>query len=884
MKRILAAICCVGAMTSGALAQTAAPAPPPQATKAQAAPAPSAAPATQPKSPAAAAPAAPGAPASPIGPALPAAEPTPPAAVDTPAAAAEQKAAGIPVEELVRPVSALNAAIEAAQNNLEQSPGSQRDLAALRAEIEKIESNAKKTAESLNPRLDEVRSQIAKLGAAPGPNDPPEAPDVAAERQRLNGIAAQIDGAIKKAALIELRARQLASRVQHARQGVFTRFLFRQTDTPLQWKVWVQAANQLPLAGRQIGFILSNWWSVAKLNLPGLFAVLGGALAAFVGLYAVRRRLIRSRLDGAGPPTPTLAQRAAAAAWVAPTLALPGLAAVVVLYIGLDELGLLYWQVERFAHAAVFPLVVMIAIMGLARALLQPNRPRWRVFDLDDSSARVVCVAVQGIAAVYAVDYLVQRLVSILSLPLSASIVTAFIASVLIAGLLMVIARTPLKSPATAPGAIVSRWSPYWLKILIVGLAVLLVATSLLGYVALGRFIVTQLLTTGAGILVVAVLYVAIHAIVPEPSERPTGMNAIIEQSFSLDDFGRTQLVRVQHGLLTILLFAVALPLIMLSWGLSVTDITSWVRAVVFGFEIGGVRVSPARILAAVVLFVGLLAVTRFVQRWLAAGALAQGRMEAGLANSIYTGSGYIGFAVATLAAISYAGFDITSLAIVAGALSVGIGFGLQSIVNNFVSGLILLVERPIKVGDRVTVDGQEGFVRRISVRSTEVETFDRASLIVPNSEFITKTVTNWTHRNALGRAVVKVTASNHSDPEQVIAILLKAAGDCPLVQKHPPPWAGLDEFGTDGLDFVLIGVVGDVNKVGDARSDLRVRIFKAFHAAGVEFPTQQRDIHVRDSDGLQQLLTRIDDEHAAGDRNIAAQASTPPTPRPDND
>src|SRR6185312_2161923 len=160
---------------------------------------------------------------------------------------------------------------------------SQRDLAALRTSIEKIENNAKDAGEKLRRPLDEVRSQIDKLGAPPAANEPPEEPDVAAERARLNGIAAQIDGAIKKASLIEVRSRQLIGRVQSARQGVFTRFLFRQTDTPLQWRVWQQAGDQLHLARKQIGFILTNWWSVAKLNLYGLLAVLGATLLSFFG-------------------------------------------------------------------------------------------------------------------------------------------------------------------------------------------------------------------------------------------------------------------------------------------------------------------------------------------------------------------------------------------------------------------------------------------------------------------------------------------------------------------------------------------------------------------------------------------------------------------------
>ncbi|MFA5897955.1 MAG: mechanosensitive ion channel domain-containing protein [Hyphomicrobium sp.] len=797
----------------------------------------------------------------------------------------EPKAAGIPVEELVRPVNNLNAAVEAAEKNLEQSPGGQRDLAALRAKIEKIEINAKSAAESLRPRLEEVRSQIAKLGAPPTGDEPPESSDVAAERQRLNGIAAQIDGAIKKSALIELRARQLVSRVQHARQGIFTRFLFRQTDTPLQWNVWVQASSQVPLVNRQIGFILSNWWSVAKHHQLGLLAIFGAALLSYFALRLLMRRLIHAKLDAGGASVPSTSQRAAAAAWTTPALALPAVVALVIIYIGFDELGLLYWQVEKFAQAALFPLFVMIGIRALARALLQPNRPRWRLFDLSNASARAMCLAVEGIAFVYAVDYLTQRLVSILALPLSSSIVAAFIASLFYAALLLVIARTPVAAQSATSGIAVSRWTPYALKIPILCLAALLIATSLFGYVALGRYVVTQLLTTGAGLLIVAVLYTAIRSLVPEPSERSSGMNAIIEQRFSLDDFGRTQLARVQRALLTILLLVVAIPLLLLSWGLSTADIMSWARAALFGFEVGGIHISLSRILVAIGLFAVLLAVTRLVQRWLAAGALAQGRIEAGLANSIYTGAGYIGFALASLAAISYAGFDITSLAIVAGALSVGIGFGLQSIVNNFVSGLILLVERPIKVGDRVTVNGQEGFVRRISVRSTEIETFDRASLIVPNSEFITATVTNWTHRNALGRALIKVGVSYDSDPEQVLGILLKVALECPHVQKHPPAWAGFDDFGADSLNFILVAVVPDVNKVIDARSDLRVRILKAFREARIEIPFPQRDINVRDVSGLEKLLGRSVGGRSTGERDDDEAESAEAQPqRPNGD
>ncbi len=135
---------------------------------------------------------------------------------------------------------------------------------------------------------------------------------------------------------------------------------------------------------------------------------------------------------------------------------------------------------------------------------------------------------------------------------------------------------------------------------------------------------------------------------------------------------------------------------------------------------------------------------------------------------------------VAALAAFSYAGFNLSSLAIVAGALSVGIGFGLQNLVNNFVSGLILLAERRIRIGDLVVAGGEEGYVRKISVRSTELETFDRASVLIPNSYFISEKVKNWTFRNNICRIVIPVGAAYGSDPRQVQSVLLTVARDRP--------------------------------------------------------------------------------------------------------
>ncbi len=630
------------------------------------------------------------------------------------------------LEDLLQPVNDVSDAIEAAEKELDEAPGVQKELAALRARIETIQSKAKAAADDLQPRLEEVRSQIAKLGAPPTAGQPPEAPEIVVERNRLNSVAAQIDGAIKTAALVEERANQLISRVQHVRQGIFARFLLWQTQTPLQPEVWRTAANQLYLARRQIAFIAGNWWSIVALRWLGLLGVLAATALAYAGLRTVCARVFLAWRTASAAAAPPLYERAAAAVASAIAFALPAVGAACVLYAGLDETGLLYWQVERFAQSAFVAFLTFVGVSSLARAMLQPDRSRWRVFDLDDKSAGRICLAVQAIAGVYALDQLLRRMIVILSLPLSASIVSAFLASLAYAALVLLIVNTPFVAKAHAPGAPIARWRPYWLKALLVAVAALVLGAALLGYVSLARFIAGQLLLMGSGLVIIALLHLAIRAVrIVAPVATSEAMAPAA--SATPDELKEQLFARGLRLALNLLLVTAAVPLTLMAWGMSGSEVLSSLRAGLSGFEVGGVRVSLVRILSALVLFAALLTATRLFQRWLTARAFPRTRLDSGLANSIYTGAGYLGFAVAVLAAVAYAGFDITSLAIVAGALSVGIGFGLQGIVNNFVSGLVLLVERPIKVGDWIAVKEGEGYVRRISVRATEIETFDRA-------------------------------------------------------------------------------------------------------------------------------------------------------------
>ena len=238
--------------------------------------------------------------------------------------------------------------------------------------------------------------------------------------------------------------------------------------------------------------------------------------------------------------------------------------------------------------------------------------------------------------------------------------------------------------------------------------------------------------------------------------------------------------------------------------------------------------------------------VTRFLQKSLDARLFSKDDMEDGFRNSFRTLLGYVGLILAIFSAISVIGLDLSKLAIIAGALSVGIGFGLQSIVNNFVSGLILLFERPVKVGDWVITSAGEGFIKNISVRSTEIETFDRASIIVPNSELISSSVTNWTHKDKSGRVIIPVGVAYSSDAKKVRDILLALTKSHSKILKNPEPIVYFSDFGGSSLDLELRFFIRNIAESPLIKNDLRFDILEAFRDNNIEIPFPQSDITIK--------------------------------------
>lgn len=298
-------------------------------------------------------------------------------------------------------------------------------------------------------------------------------------------------------------------------------------------------------------------------------------------------------------------------------------------------------------------------------------------------------------------------------------------------------------------------------------------------------------------------------------------------------------------------------------WGYSERIWTLLREGVTTGFQVAGMQIVPVNLVIAIAIFALLITIVRWIKNEALPGWVARLRISHGAKEAIITISGYVGVILAALIGLSLAGFNFTNLAIVVGALSVGIGFGLQNIVNNFISGIILLFERPIRTGDWIVVGSTEGYVRRISIRSTQIETFDRADVIVPNSELISNQVTNWMLNDPWGRVTVPIGVAYGSDVEQLRELLLQVANDHPLVIKDgvkvSPPKVLFRGFGDSSLNFELRCFIRMVERRLDTLSELNFTIERTLREAGIQIPFPQRDLHLRSVDPSIDFISRPD-------------------------
>ncbi len=805
----------------------------------------------------------------------PAAAPAGMAATAAPPAAATDPGAGVIIDPVAEArLATWRATLDQVTAALARTDLDDAALERLRLETGVVRDDATTTTLDLAPRIKSAEVRLSQL-AQPTDADGVESDMVRRDRELESRSLAALRAIEQQAQVQRLRAEELTGQIIERRRALFAERLFERRVSVLDPVLWGAVISELPRAATSARLLVEDW-AGAVLDRAGRAAaalILLIAVAGIVVYGTLRHRLLAFawRGDETATEVAPLKRALAACAVLFANTAIPVLG-LLLLRFTLEAMDVLPTRIERVLRGITIAVGFFSFGFGLSRGLLAPGRPKWRLVDLPEAAIDPAIRWILIGGGVFAIGIALLTAASVLALPVVVTVAVQAVVAVALAIVTALLLRAVSRGLSTEDGQPDAEAGGRWRWL--IPLAWLVVAASLAaavaGYLALAWFLATQIVWTASVLGLLMLLLIVVDETTSAGFQSGTGVGRFLSTNFGLSYAAVGQIGVLLSGVARLLLITVAMLLIIGRLGFSSADLSSISAAVASGLSIGGITLSPTAILGAIVLFVLGVAATRGLQQWLDQRYLPRTRLDVGLKTSIRTGVGYVGTIAAGMVAFAFAGLDLQNIAIVAGALSVGIGFGLQSIVNNFVSGLILLAERPIKVGDWIVVGTDEGTVKRINVRSTEIETFDRATVIVPNSSLISGTVKNWMHHDLTGRVMLPVGVDYEADPEKVIAVLLAAARAHPQVLAYPQPFAQFTGFGPSTLDFVLYCYVGNVGNMGGVRSDLRIEVLQKFRAEGIEIPHVTSDVSIRDFDRIEALLRdflmkRADDAPAAG-------------------
>ncbi len=788
-------------------------------------------------------------------------------------------------------IDAFKTDLDQVETTLARPELTEADLLRLRDRVEPALNTIRDAANTLAPRADAVKARLDQLGPKPDDKSPPESPDVAGERDERQKEYNDLNETLLIGRALLVQAKQLTATIADRRRTIFARTLFKRSESLLSPDLWLSVAQSLPRDIIALRIVAGDWMSsIATRAAEGRILALFLALGAAVALYAARWRLApRLEAREASISNPTRLRRATTAAVRTLASTVPAAIAAFLVKAGLNGANLLPPRIEPVISAILGGLVFVAFARSLGDAMLAPGRSAWRLIDVSDATAerlyRLVFIASGVMVLGKVLEEIFEAIASGLQVTVAIKGVIAAIFALLLVDTLRRIRNTEAcEEDSFGPYVATEPSIGAPLRVACWFLAVLVVADVLAGFVVFASFLVDQIVWVASIASVLTLLLILIDDAIIDILSGDGRVSVGLQSGIGLRKRSLEQIAVLLSGFLRLSMILIAGMLALAPWGVESGDLLSSLRAAFFGFKVGDVTISLSTIVVALILFLIGLGATRAIQRWLDSKYLPATQLDAGLRNSIKTGFGYLGFGVTAAIAFSQLGLSLDKIAIVAGALSVGIGFGLQSIVNNFVSGLILLWERPIKVGDWVVVGEEQGYVRRINVRSTEIETFERASVIVPNSNLISGVVKNWIHSDRIGRVNIKIGVSYTADPVEVSAILVECARAHELVLEKPAPLVLFSGFGVSSLDFDMYCFIGDVETRGQVASDLRFTILRTLRERGIGIPFPQQDMNVKGLDGIEETLRRLAPTASAGGAaaepspDAATTQSLPPT------
>lgn len=630
-----------------------------------------------------------------------------------------------------------------------------------------------------------------------------------AERTKRASLLAQQDALLMrstKTQLLAYRADDVISSIAERRRESFSARVLERSASPLTPTFWTSLADAIAADLSRLNFIASHVLAVALAasEPKGLLGLaLGVALALGMALAVVgllHRRGLKRPGAVAAPGGHTFA-----IVWrVCLEMAVPVLAAAAV-RLGAQWGGLLAPAGEQIAQAAIGAIAWAAAILALGRGLALARQPNHRLLNIGESEARRARAALWVVAVITAGGFFVERLNFIMGASLAATIAANCAISLAYVGAAFLIlasfGRNDASTETSAEAATEVARGPAWtlMSLTLGGAIVATVGAVLLGYTTLAALISNQIFwlsLLGAG----AFLTLRLVDDLFSNLFRERGSFALaLHQLFGLRVSTVLQVGLLLSAAFQVLIILAVILLALTPFGASGRLLVSHVRELGSDVHLGKVTISPAGVAGGVVTLIVGIALSHLVRGWVVRRYLPVTRWDTGVRNSVSTGVSYVGIALAVACALAVTGVGLQQIALVAGALSVGIGFGLQQIVQNFVAGIILLVERPVKVGDWVNVGGVEGDVLSIRVRATDIRDLDGSTVIVPNSSLITTNVQNKTLGDPHARVQLQVTVTKPGDVMNAIDLITQLISDRPDVLKTPAPQVFVDALVAGG-------------------------------------------------------------------------------------
>lgn len=721
----------------------------------------------------------------------------------------------------------------------------------LRAQLKAVADAAALEREDKAKLAKQTSSLLEALGAPPGEGEAAESATVKKRRQELAQNLTLHEGYAKQAGLTVARADQVVAKIATRSRQRLKDILFERSVSPLAQQTWAIALPEaMQLSRSSFWDAPTEWWQALQSNAEDRLvfyrnlsiALLVGVIGWGVGLW-LRRHFGRVR----NVDQPSSARRLLAGIVEGGSRTLGPILFIVLLSTFVFEQGEAQAPLRTVVHGVGDSLVIFFLGYGLINAGLSIRRQEWRILDFDVETSRRLSYRLKLILVTF-LSFVAFRQSTAWAAPsLELSSIYAFLFTLTLTPMMIALLGARVWGTLGSPDEEYAQSHSYFPRLrafIVIGLVALPLVASI-GYASLASFLVNAVVLSGLILAGFGLLRSIGREALASSLDYGSSIGRQIRKVFVLNaDASRRTLFWLSLFYDLILVIAAGMVLLPV-WGLGAEESAVTLAKLVRGIQIGSYTLSIVDVTFGLVLFGVIIFITRLIQKGLDRHILPNLTKDKGVQDALKTGVGYIGAIIAFLVGVAVLGLDLTNLALIAGALSVGLGFGLQNVVNNFVSGLILLAERPIKPGDWVVVGGHEGNVKKVNVRSTEIETFQRASVIIPNADLISNPVTNWTHKNMWGRAEVRVGVAYGTDPRKVEAILIDCAAAHSNVLSYPVPYVLFYDFGDSSLNFELRAYLANVEKLLVTASDLRFAIYEAFARDGIEIPFPQRVVHM---------------------------------------